>query len=377
MTRRTLLAMPALAFQGGRITDPPDGAIMNRHDGQTTPEGLWIEVKGEAPAGREVRVNGAAARVRDGRFEARVLLAKRENRITLEAGAARDEITVLWDRNSFPRYRFSIDDNILFLKDIANRGYDSLFENPYLGFWRDMHRRYGARIHFNIYYETAGFNLTQFPDRYRKEWLANRDWMRLTFHARANEPERPYIKAPADQVINDYRMVTREIERFAGKELLSPVTTIHWGEATREACAALRREGITTLAGYFELQNGKPRVSYYLDPDRIRYVGGRDYWKDTKLDLLFVRHDMVVNSVKLQDIVPRLEKLAEDPHQSEVIELMIHEQYFYPDYRAYEPDFRDRVEHAIQWATRKGYKPVFFGEGFLGVPEPSPIRNGV
>jgi hypothetical protein len=45
---------------------------------------------------------------------------------------------------------------------------------------------------------------------------------------------------------------------------------------------------------------------------------------------------------------------------------MIHEQYFYPDYVAYEPDYRDRVERAIRWVTKRGYKPVFFGDGFLG-----------
>ncbi|MCL5744184.1 MAG: hypothetical protein M1541_09705 [Acidobacteria bacterium] len=49
-----------------------------------------------------------------------------------------------------------------------------------------------------------------------------------------------------------------------------------------------------------------------------------------------------------------------------MIELMIHEQYFYPDYRAYEPDYRARVERAIEWVTRRGYKPVFYKDGFLG-----------
>jgi hypothetical protein len=49
-----------------------------------------------------------------------------------------------------------------------------------------------------------------------------------------------------------------------------------------------------------------------------------------------------------------------------VIELIIHEQYFYPDYQAYESDYRQRVESAIEWVTRHGYKPVFFEDGFLG-----------
>ena len=68
--------------------------------------------------------------------------------------------------------------------------------------------------------------------------------------------------------------------------------------------------------------------------------------------------------------MPYLERIAEDPHQSEVMELIIHEQYFYPDYRAYEPDYRQRVETAIRWVTEKGYKPVFYSDGFLGTGKP-------
>ncbi len=74
----------------------------------------------------------------------------------------------------------------------------------------------------------------------------------------------------------------------------------------------------------------------------------------------------MVNTVALKDIDAFLDKIAADPHQSEVMELMIHEQYFYPDYVAYQPDFRERVERAIAWVTRRGYRPVFFGDGFLG-----------
>jgi hypothetical protein len=75
---------------------------------------------------------------------------------------------------------------------------------------------------------------------------------------------------------------------------------------------------------------------------------------------------LVINLFPLADIVPRLEQVAADPHQAEIIELMIHEQYFYPDYVAYEPDYRQRVERAIEWVSQHGYKPVFYSDGFLG-----------
>lgn len=354
-----------------RITDPPDGAILNRHDGELEAGGLRVWVEGAGPRAGAVRVNGARVEMRDGRFRAPVVLRGRETRIVAEAGEGlRDAITVLWDRDSFPRYRFSIDDNIRFLKDLAEHAatYNSIFDNPYLAFWRQMHGKYGAKFHFNIYYQTQGFNLSQMPDKYRQEWRQNAGWMRLTFHARANEPDRPYIEAPAEQIREDYRQVTREIERFAGAELLSPFTTIHWGTTTLEGARALRAEGVRGLAGYFEARDELPTVCYYLPLERWRYLMGRDYWKDTREDLIFIRHDIVVNTVPLEKIVPHLERVTADPHQAEILELMIHEQYFYPDYVAYEPDYRQRVERAIQWVTQRGYKPVFYKDGFLGAP---------
>jgi len=355
----TACGAAALA-EGVRITEPPDGAILNRHDGTDVANGLRIVVKGHAGGAREVRVNGIAATVSGGEFQARMTLTKAETRITAEAGPARHSVLVLWDRDSYPRYRFSTDTNIWFLRDIARNQarYKSLFENPYLAFWLQMHRKYGTKVQFNIYYETDGFNLTQMPDKYKPEWRRNRDWMRLTFHARADKPDQPYIHATAEKIRGDYRLVTREIERFAGRELQSDITTVHWGETTREGARALHAEGIRAMPGYFLLADGKPNVSYYLDAEQVRYLMGRNYWKDTQEDLIFVKHNIIINTVPLEKIVPHLEKVVADPHQSELLELMIHEQYFYPDYVNYEADYRQRVERAIEFVTRKGYKPT-------------------
>jgi hypothetical protein len=350
------------------ILSPPDGAILNRHDGQAVAGGLRITVKGKSRPGGSVRVNGASTTVENGEYQAQVTLAALENKIVVEGGGVSQQATVYWDRDSFPRYRFSTDDNIRFFEDIARNAnkYTSIFDNPYLAMWRDLHRKYGTKFHHNIYYQTDGFDLSQMPGKFRPEWQKNSDWMRLSFHALANDPDRPYVHASAEQILRDYRMVVREIERFAGKEVLHPITTVHWGEATLAAARALRREGIRTLVGYFETRADLPSVGYYVTTPHLQYMMGRDYWKDTREDIAFVRHDIVINTVPLGEIERHLDRVAADPHQSEVMELMIHEQYFYPDYRAYEPDYRQRVERAIQWVTRRGYKPVFFEDGFLG-----------
>jgi hypothetical protein len=217
-----------------------------------------------------------------------------------------------------------------------------------------------------FYYETEGFNLSQMPDKFRSEWQRNADWMRLTFHARANDPDWVYLFARPERVREDYRLVTREIERFAGKELLSPVTTMHWGVCPRAVAQGLRAEGVRGLLSGFTSNEGLPGTCLYLPLDQWRYLQGRDYFKDTREDLLLVNIDLVVNAFSVREIPAHLEKLAADPHRSEIMELVIHEQYFYHDYKAYEPDYRARVDCAVEWVTRRGYKSVFYDEGFLG-----------
>jgi len=353
------------------IDHPINGMICNRHDGTVTPQGLRIRVVGRARG--HVTVNGNPADVRGNGFSAEVTLKGGKNTIHAQAtDSSRTEeahLTVLYDQNSFPRCRFSLDDNIWWLRDLARRAdhYRSIFDNPFLAFWRRMHERYGLRAHFNIYYQDeADFTLEQMPDKFRSEWRDNAHWLRLTFHALANNPGNPYANADYATMKRDYEKVTAHIVRFAGEELLSDFTTIHWGIAPQEACRALRDCGIRGLVGYFLERDGKPFVAYYVTKAQQEHLCARDYWLDPDIDMIFVKHDLVVNNCPLPEITPRLDALYADKHQSEVLELMIHEQYFYPHFVAYRPDAWDRVETCARWVVEHGYKWVFYDEGFVG-----------
>lgn len=374
---------------------PPAGAILNRHDGEVTPEGLVVEIRGRAPAGAQVTVNGQPT-TRDGAtFRGRAVLGDTRNTVAVWAEEEGHGHTIEWplryDRHSFPRYRFSLDDNILFLRDLARSDARSLFEHPYLAFWQRMHREYGTKVHINLYLECPGFHLSQFPARFRGEWQENADWLQLSFHARADKPDKPYLQAPSHQVVADCDAVCNEILRFAGEELLSPFTTIHWAEATREACRALRQRGVRGLVGIFLPDGindvarwraeragdtegrtlpppGEPSIGYYLDAAQCAYLRGHDYWHDPTEDLFFITHDLVVNSVGTEEVVPFLEDVAADPHRGEVIELIVHEQYFCPETGIHQPDIAARCEKAIRWVTLQGLRPVFYREGFLGSP---------
>ncbi len=352
-----------------KFLSPIDGDMLSAYDGKVSDAGILTEVKLSAPPDMKLKVNGIAANFTAGTFNAAIQLKDYKN--VIEAAdpvtGEKSAIVVYWLKNIVDKYRLSIDDNIWFLKDInANAGkYRSIFENPYLGMLKQVHDAFGTKVHLNLFYQTEGFNLSQMTDKYRSEWKDNAGWLRLSFHALQEFPDRPYLTAGYDQVKHDCILVKDQIRRFAGEELMGPVTTLHWGAANAEGCRALSDQGYKALAGYFNAE-GPDTVSYYLNDEKRLHVNNRFIWRDNREEMILSRMALVINTVKLEEIVPYLESLKSSGHRPPYADLMIHEQYFYPSYFNYQPDFRDKIMTAVKWAADKGYKPAFLSECVFG-----------
>jgi hypothetical protein len=269
-------------------------------------------------------------------------------------------------KNSEKRYRVVIDDNSFFLRDITQKGYDSLFDCFYLKMLKDLHEKYGALCTLNIYYTTGDdWNLSQFPDKYRDEWRENASWLRLAFHAHANDPPRPYQEAPVEKLLADLDQVSEQILRFAGPETYSPPAVIHFAMTVPEAWKALYEKGSRVLGGYFTYSSQRGwDINYNVDDFRSEWLSRNDLLKDYASGIIFSKTDMVINNTPLDQIVPRLEAITADPRQGEVIDLLTHEQYFWPFYQRYLPDHPQRMDRAIEYVTRHGYKPVFLQDEF-------------
>jgi hypothetical protein len=192
----------------------------------------------------------------------------------------------------------------------------------------------------------------------------------LAFHAYANDPARPYQDAPVAKLLADMDLVNAQIQRFAGAKTFSPVVVVHWGMTRPEAWKALYDRGSRVLGGYFRKSAaGKWDVNYRLDDVRSEWLSQHDLLKDFASGIIFSKVDIVVNSTPLDRIVPTLEPLVADPRQGEIIDLLTHEQYFWPFYPNYLPDHARRMDRAIRFVTEHGYKPVFLQDGLLGGPE--------
>jgi len=275
------------------------------------------------------------------------------------------------------KYRLSSDDNIIFLADINEHKdvYKSVFENPYLAMYKKAHDLYGAKVHLNLFYEFNDesashftgkreyFDLSMMTDKFKDEFIANSDWLKFSFHAKANDPDMPYKNTTYEELSRDIERSHKEIIRFAGKETLSNVLTLHWGESNIAGVRALRHAGYEGITGYFEVKpNGDPLVAYYYPADFVKHVGARDFWKDTDEDIMYGRIDNVLNTIKLEQVVPTLEGIYAEPKRAGFISIMIHEQYFHSDYKAYIPEFEDIVLTACKWLYEHDYKGAFMSE---------------
>jgi hypothetical protein len=377
-----------------KIHEPFCGAVLNHRHGHKVNDGLEISVRGTAPLGEPVTVNGVYAHRLGECFAAKVVLRASETDIVAVsngvAGRTEHRIRVVWDRHSKPRYRFGIDDNSFFLRDVAAKGYKSLFESPYLGELRKLNQKYGTKFVLNLFYTTPenDFSLSQFPAGYKAEWSDNADWLKLAFHAYAEFPDRPYQDCTPDKLAKDFDLVAEEILRFAGEGAYSPATVIHWGMVHPMARKILTQRGVKVLSGFFPPnigsiyttegesfnveESGTPfgyDINYRLDDVRSEYMNHHEALKDFASGIVFSKVDLVCNNVRLEEVTSVLEPLARDPNTAEIMDLFTHEQYFWPFYFNYRPDHFQRLDAAIRFCTERGYEPVFFHEGFLGGKE--------
>ena len=249
---------------------------------------------------------------------------------------------------------FTVDDNIRFLKEITENRYISIFEHPYLSLYRRLHETYGLKVQLNLFYRADGFELFQMSDAYCSEWESNADWLKLSFHSDV-ENIKPYEFSGYAEVYRDCKAVNDQILRFASVKNLAKTTTVHYCLATAAGLKALADNQVIGLLGLFG-DESHPRTSYGLDEtNAARLRNGATVAKES---MAFAAVDIVMNLFSKGEILAKLKALSD----RDAIRVMIHEQYFYPDYPAYQPDFEEKIDAAFSYLTSLGYESAFFEE---------------
>ena len=361
------------------ITNLRNGSVLDHTCGTETAEYLEIPVEGLASSQSDVWVNDQLAQRCDRQFKAVVRLQNKINTITVKAvdyyGVKTQTITVAWDKKSFKRYNFFFDDCCFFLRWITLNRPQSIFDEMFLKRLRDIHNKYGSKFMLNLFYhdDHHDFCIADMPSDYKAEFQANADWLKLSFHAKSEFPDRPYQHADQAKLAADFDLIHQEICRFAGEEAFIPPMVIHWAITNPENFAVLKQRGTKCLSGgylglkaYLDEKHSVQvtDIGYHYEKDVAKYIVDKHLFYDNFYDLFLLNSLLCCNLDDMATIRQKFERLAQNPRHT--IDLMSHEQYSYSDYFNYIPDHLDRVEEACRLATEAGYQPVWFPQGILG-----------
>ena len=250
------------------------------------------------------------------------------------------------------RFCFTVDDNIRFLRELTEGQYESMLDHPYLAMYRRLHAAYGIKVQLNLFYQMKGFDLSHVTDRYRADWQRNADWLRLSFHSR-RENVTPYAHSDYTEVAADCEAVHRQILRFAGKDALARTTTVHYCCTTGDGVRALWDHGVIGLLGLYGTTEA-PRTSYDVSPAEGNRI--RNGEVITHNGMAHGGINLIVNRHTKEESLLRLETLTDRP----LVKLMIHEQYFYPDYPRYQADFEEKLAACFALLRDRGFSSVFF-----------------
>ena len=254
------------------------------------------------------------------------------------------------------QFCYTVDDNVRFLKEINKAQYESLFDHPYLAMYRRLHESYNLCVQLNLFYRSADFDLSQMTDRYRAEWEKNADWLKLSFHSKEESP-RPYEHSDYGEMFADCAKVHREIVRFAGEKSLASSTTVHFCLATEEGIRALYDNGVRGLLGLYGADQRPNRSYQSTEEECLRLRAG-----DTVISrgIAYGGIDIILNAYDTETITARLAAIAD----LMLIKVMIHEQYFYPDYPRYQAEFEEKLDATFSFLASRGYESCFFEETY-------------
>ena len=394
-----------------QITSPINGAILNHNHGIETEKSLKIKVTGISQAGTPVMVNGVMATMDGLNFSADVELTQKVNKIRASAysvnGMYTQEVTVLWDKNSYKRYSFFIDDHSFLFTDLAKERPARAFDHFYLAGLKKIHEESGLKVTLNCFFHNDHFDcdMTQVPDCWKSEFVDNSDWMKLSFHSLGEFPDRLYIEASEEEFAHDYDLVHDQIVRFAGEETFIAPAVIHWGNISPGAAKAFIDRGGRVYNGMFRARYmGGPSLAdraagtktnniaksqdgcgaptregaasmfgfgfdeHFNRIDEVSFAANHRAYYDPNLGVVFTRGCCCCNLVPIEKIPGRYAQAFAEAEISgnEFFAGGSHEQYTFPYYHNYIPDHMQRIECAAKCLYEGGCTPVFYSEGFMG-----------
>ena len=187
------------------------------------------------------------------------------------------------NNNTGKYIHFSVDDTVSIFKDLKNneKKYKTIFQNDTLKYFQELHEKYGIVVSFYCYYEDKDFNLSIVPEKYKKEFRKNSNWMRFGFHA-LNPDTKYETNEDSEQMLNDYNKTIKELIRITGgADSIDNVIRLHYYSGSLESINSIKNtdNGITGLL----CADTEGRLSYYFNNEESLEIYNSDRYLNNEL----------------------------------------------------------------------------------------------
>lgn len=298
---------------------------------------------------------------------------------------------------------FLIDDCIWVFRDITRIRPESLFDNPFLKMLKTAYEKYGVKTQINTFYRTSSFygnddfSLSDMTDAYKKEWEEAACWLKIGFHAKEEFPDYPLVNARYSDVKALFQTVEKEVIRFAGRNTFAYGVCPHWDAVSYEGVRALYDCGVRIMdvsVGEVQEYNGDPgslpyghalrllnnrqpetkvylrgsrdaaiinsvcAYNYLLPEQNDKIEGTLEYVIDEKTGMAFKKffpEPLVLNLIDSEEVAEIIGSYTEN----EYVGVNLHEQYFYEEYLAYQPEYEEKIYKMGKLLLESGYEFIF------------------
>lgn len=243
-------------------------------------------------------------------------------------------------------FSLSFDDTIDIFADIEKNKYNSIFENQTLKWFNQLHDQYGVVISCYIFYETDGFNLSMFSDKYKEEFIENSDWLRFGFHSRnsGTDYDEKYI-------VNDYMVVINELIRIMGSETIDNVIRLSRYQGSENNIRELTKVSSEPIKGLFTSDD--KGESYYLNDTNNSYIYSHDELYDYTNNLYFLSTDFRIEYV--DSVYFKIKELSKSSWNNQTGDLVV----FSHEYLI-SIENMSKIEKICNYAMQKDYRFAFF-----------------
>lgn len=243
-------------------------------------------------------------------------------------------------------FNLTFDDTILLFEDISANNYSSIFENSTLNWYKELHDKYGVVISCYVYYEDDDFNLSNFPSKYKSQFVENSNWLKFGFHTINGD-----INYKVGDIAADYIKTVNELERIVGEESIDNVIRLQMFKGSYDKIKELSALEDEPIKGLLTADDN--RRSYYLSSDDNAYIYCHDELYDSETSLYFLSTDFRTEYVDNMD--SKLKELSDDSWNNQTGDLVVFSHEW-----ALSVGNKEKIEKVCKYAKSKKYRFVFF-----------------